>query len=271
MPPRGKQPASTSGHRFWVLIGHNLATPQIVIFRVLGDSGARMCTHRVNQQDYHAPVPWETTFRRQRPHYTGLWLSVPSRADAFRYIAFCLANYPALHGLRESGFRPEDAPIYDSLADVPHLIPLLVLQPDYQPRRWWPVLRGLGVNPVAELQRRGIEPAAPDSELEEAALVDYYVASCEDKCRTQIYGNNVTDEQRCLVFHPGYHAECIANCTAEATIACTLVNQSIDIAASCNTSCFSLRPKDVVTGGGGGGDAGGDVVESREFGSVILL
>ena len=169
MPPRGKQPASTSGHRFWVLIGHNLATPQIVIFRVLGDSGARMCTHRVNQQDYHAPVPWETTFRRQRPHYTGLWLSVPSRADAFRYIAFCLANYPALHGLRESGFRPEDAPIYDSLADVPHLIPLLVLQPDYQPRRWWPVLRGLGVNPVAELQRRGMEPAAPDSELEEAA------------------------------------------------------------------------------------------------------
>jgi len=137
VPPRGKQPASTSGHRFWVLIGHNLATPQIVIFRVLGDSGARMCTHRVNQQDYHAPVPWETTFRRQRPHYTGLWLSVPSRADAFRYIAFCLANYPALHGLRESGFRPEDAPIYDSLADVPHLIPLLVLQPDYQPRRWW--------------------------------------------------------------------------------------------------------------------------------------
>ena len=138
MPPRGKQPASTSGHRFWVLIGHNLATPQIVIFRVLGDAGARMCTHRVNQQMYHAPVPWETTFRRQsqRPHYTGLWLSTPSRADAYRFIAFCLANYPALHGLRESNFRPEDAPIYDSLADVPHLIPLLVLQPDYQPRRW---------------------------------------------------------------------------------------------------------------------------------------
>ena len=60
MPPRGKQPASTSGHRFWVLIGHNLAIPQIVIFRVLGDAGARMCTHRVNQQMYHAPVPWET-------------------------------------------------------------------------------------------------------------------------------------------------------------------------------------------------------------------
>ena len=111
---------------------------------------------------------------------------------------------------------------------------------------------------AADCANRTAVAKAEREAVEEAALVDYYVASCEDKCRTQIYGNNVTDEQRCLVFHPGYHAECIANCTAEATIACTLVNQSIDIAASCNTSCFSLRPKDVVTGGGGGGDAGGD-------------
>ncbi len=62
--------------------------------------------------------------------------------------------------------------------------------------------------------------------IADVRLYDTYVESCEQKCRLQIYGRNVTLEERCLAFYPGYREECMTNCTYRAVADCVMPNKT---------------------------------------------
>jgi hypothetical protein len=72
-------------------------------------------------------------------------------------------------------------------------------------------------------------------------VYDTYVETCEEKCKLQIYGRNITTEERCLAFYPGYREECMYNCTQRAVEQHVIPNSTMDVYAFCNSSCDELK------------------------------
>ena len=72
-------------------------------------------------------------------------------------------------------------------------------------------------------------------------VYDTYVETCEEKCKLQIYGRNVTTEEKCLAFYPGYREECMFNCTLRAVAGCVIPNSTIDVYVACNSTCDELK------------------------------
>jgi hypothetical protein len=68
-----------------------------------------------------------------------------------------------------------------------------------------------------------------------------YVETCEEKCKLQIYGRNITTEERCLAFYPGYREECMYNCTQQSVAGCVTANSTFDVYKRCNSTCDELK------------------------------
>ena len=75
---------------------------------------------------------------------------------------------------------------------------------------------------------------------EAAALYDLYVESCEAKCRLQIYGRNVTLEERCIDYTPTFRLDCLENCSNAVRASCANPNITIDVVRHCNSTCIHL-------------------------------
>ena len=75
----------------------------------------------------------------------------------------------------------------------------------------------------------------------ERAVYNTYVETCEEKCKLQIYGRNITTEERCLAFYPGYREECMYNCTQQSVAGCVIANSTFDVYKRCNSTCDELK------------------------------
>ena len=53
-----------------------------------------------------------------------------------------------------------------------------------------------------------------------AQQYDEVVEHCEDKCRVQIYGRNVTNNEECLAYNGDFNQQCLDNCTFTARVNC---------------------------------------------------
>lgn len=84
---------------------------------------------------------------------------------------------------------------------------------------------------------------------EHAALHSTYVDLCEATCRVQIYGRNITEQERCLAYTPAYRADCLTNCTNEARSFCANPNSTIDVAVQCNSTCAHLYVEGIEVDG----------------------